>query len=510
MKAALARLPDLLAAHVQLSVSALLCALILGLPLAVAAARRPVLARIALGFASLVQTIPALALLALFYPLLLALSMLMGGGIPALGFLPALLALTLYALLPILRNAVTGLSGIDPAIIEAAEGMGMTAGQRLRFVEGPLALPVAMAGVRTAAVWTIGAATLATTVGQPCLGDLIFAGLQTQDWPLVLTGCAASASLALLADGLLGATEWGLRTRRRWPIGASLLVLACGLSLSLAPLLRSQEPVVTIGAKNFSEQFILARLIGRRLEKAGYRVQYREGLGSAVIFRALSAGDIDIYVDYAGTIWANEMRRRDVPPRERMVAEIGAWMRRGGTGRLVGPLGFENSYAFTMRAVDQRRLGITSLGDLAARSPSLRLGTDIEFLERPEWAMVRAAYPMRFAEARPFQPTMMYNALASGRVDVITAFSTDGRIAADGLVTLADAKGAIPSYDALLLVGNGRLKDPAFLKALAPLVTHIAVNNMRQANYRVDRAKDKESPADAAAWLDSRIDAAGD
>ena len=505
MSGALARLPGLLAAHVQLSVAALLLALAIGLPLAVMAARRPALARIVLGFASLVQTIPALALLALFYPLLLALSAMVGGGIPALGFLPALLALTLYALLPILRNAVTGLSGIDPAVLEAADGMGMTAGQRLRLVEAPLALPVAMAGIRTAAVWTIGAATLATTVGQPCLGDLIFAGLQTQDWPLVLTGCAAAALLAMLADGLLGSTEWGLRTRRLWPVWGSLAVLACGLGLSLVPLMRSQGPVVTIGAKNFSEQFILARVIGQRLEKAGYRVQYREGLGSAVIFKALSAGDIDIYLDYAGTLWTNEMRRTDVPPRAQMLTEIGGWMKGEGRAQLLGPLGFENSYAFTMRASEQRRLGIRTLEDLAARSPFLRLGTDIEFLERPEWAMTRSAYPMRFAEARPFQPTMMYNALASGRVDVITAFSSDGRIASDGLATLTDTKGAIPAYDALLLVGNARMKDPRLISAITPLIGKIAVNIMREANYRVDRPDAKESPEEAALWLNAKI-----
>uniref|UniRef100_UPI0035CC42D5 ABC transporter permease n=1 Tax=uncultured Sphingomonas sp. TaxID=158754 RepID=UPI0035CC42D5 len=168
---ALARVPDLLAAHLLLAASALLLGLAISLPLAVWSARRPAVARVALGFASLVQTIPSLALLALFYPLLLFLSGLVGGGIPALGFLPSLLALTLYALLPILRNGVTGLLGLDPAVIEAADGVGMTAWQKLRLVEAPLVAPVLMAGIRTAAVWTIGAATLSTTVGQPSLGD---------------------------------------------------------------------------------------------------------------------------------------------------------------------------------------------------------------------------------------------------------------------------------------------------------------------------------------------------
>ena len=142
---ALTRVPPLLASHVLLSAAALLLGIAISLPLGVWAARNPAVARVALGFASLVQTIPSLALLALFYPLLLSLSALVGGGIPALGFLPSLIALTLYALLPILRNAVAGLQGIDPAIVQAADAVGMTRAQKLRLVEAPLAAP-GMAG----------------------------------------------------------------------------------------------------------------------------------------------------------------------------------------------------------------------------------------------------------------------------------------------------------------------------------------------------------------------------
>ena len=212
---ALGRVPPLLAQHVLLSIAALAAAVAIAAPLAILSARRPGVARVALGFASLIQTIPSLALLALFFPVLLSLSALVGGGIPALGFLPSLLALTLYALLPLLRNAVAGLNGIDPAVVEAADAVGMTRWQKLRLVEAPLAAPVAIAGLRTAAVWTIGAATLSTTVGQPSLGDLIFAGLQTQSWALVLAGCVAAAALALAVDAGIGLVERGIATRRR-------------------------------------------------------------------------------------------------------------------------------------------------------------------------------------------------------------------------------------------------------------------------------------------------------
>jgi osmoprotectant transport system permease protein len=508
---AFARVPPLLAAHVRLSAAALALGIAIGVPLAVVSARRPGVARVALGLASLTQTIPSLALLALFFPLLTWVSALMkdwgaGGGIPALGFLPSLLALTLYSLLPILRNGVAGLTGIDASVREAADAVGMTPAQKLRLVEAPLALPVAVAGIRTAAVWTIGAATLATTVGSASLGDLIFAGLQTQGWALVLAGCIAAAALALGVDALIGLVERGLATRRRWLWGGALAALAIGTAAASLPLLaRGDDRTVVVGAKNFSEQFILARLIGDRLTRAGYHVVYRDGLGSAVVFGAVASGAVDVYVDYAGTIWTGPMGRRDVPAPRAMLAAIGDWAARTHGVRLVGALGFENAYAFAMRGADARARGIATLADLAPASPGLALGSDLEFLSRPEWAAVTRAYPLHFRSATPYSPTFMYRALASGSVDVISAFSSDGRIAADRLTVLADPAHAIPGYDAMLLVAPARARDARFLAALRPLVGRIPVEAMREANYRVDRDTDKQSPDAAARWLARRI-----
>lgn len=494
----LGRVPPLLASHVLLSAAALGLAVLIAAPLAIWSARRPGVARVALGFASLVQTIPSLALLALFFPLLLSLSALVGGSIPALGFLPSLLALTLYALLPLLRNGVAGLTGIDLAVREAADAVGMTPWQKLRLVEAPLAAPVAVAGLRTAAVWTIGAATLSTTVGQPSLGDLIFAGLQTQSWSLVLAGCVAAAALALSVDAAIGLVERGVATRRRPLWAGAALALLAGLTLAAWPLAsRTGGERVVVGAKNFSEQYILARLIGARLERAGYDVEYRDGLGSAVVFGALAAGEVDVYVDYAGTIWTNEMRRSDVPERRAMLKAIAEWTARERGVRMLGALGFENAYAFAVRPGS----GLRTLDDLALASRRLRLGSDLEFLERPEWAAVRRAYPMRFASATPYSPTFMYRALESGRVDAITAFSSDGRIAADRLTVLADPRRAIPRYDALLLVSPEPAGDKRFTAALRPLVGRIPVEAMREANLQVDRDTDKQTPEQAAERL---------
>jgi osmoprotectant transport system permease protein len=502
---AFARVPELLAQHLLLAFAALLLGLAISLPLVVLSSRNRTVARVALGFASLVQTIPSLALLALFYPILLWLSAVAGGGIPALGFLPSLLALTLYALLPILRNGVAGLATLDPAILEAADGMGMTRNQRLWLVEAPLVAPVLMAGVRTAAVWTIGAATLSTTVGQPSLGDLIFAGLQTQNWTLVLAGCFAAAGLALTADALLGLVEYGIARRRRGLVWASLGALLLGLLAALAPAWPAAKGVVTIGAKGFSEQYILIRVIGHRLEAAGYRVRYREGLGSAVAFTALAGGDIDVLVDYSGTVWANQMKRSDVPSREAIVAGVGQWVKAQHQITMLGSLGFENTYAFAMRGNAAARRGIESLDDLARQADQLAFATDPEFLERPEWASVRRAYGIAFASARPYQPTFMYRALASGAADVISAYSSDGRIAADKLKVLRDPRGAIPGYDAILLIAPGRANDAKFQGVLKGLIGAISVERMREANYMVDRDAGKVTPGAAAKWLEKAI-----
>src|SRR6201992_1164198 len=236
---ALTHLPDYLGNHVRVSVPARARGLASTLPLAIIARNRPLLRGALLGFASIVQTVPGLALLALFYPLLLALAALtmfrFGFSFSAFGFLPAVLALALYSMLPVLRNTITGLRGIDPAILEAAQGVGMTPMQSLFTVELPLALPVMMAGIRTAAVWVIGTATLSTPIGQTSLGNYIFAGLQTQNWVSVLFGCAAAAVPALVVDQLLALIENGLRLRRRLRTALGGAGIAALVAATLVP-----------------------------------------------------------------------------------------------------------------------------------------------------------------------------------------------------------------------------------------------------------------------------------
>jgi osmoprotectant transport system permease protein len=505
---ALAHLPDYLGNHVRVSVTALALGLLVSLPLAIAARNRPLMRGTLLGFASIVQTVPGLALLALFYPLLLALAAMslswFGFGFSAFGFLPAVLALALYSMLPVLRNTITGLQGVDAAILEAAQGVGMTPRQSLFTVELPLALPVMMAGIRTAAVWVIGTATLSTPIGQTSLGNYIFAGLQTQNWVFVLFGCLAAAVLAIAVDQLLALIEIGLRNRSRVRTALGGIGIAALVAATLVPTMTRSQTNYIVGAKTFTEQYILAALIAQRLRAAGLSANSREGLGSNVIFDALASNDIDVYVDYSGTLWANQFQHNDIRPREELLGELKATLARQNI-TLLGELGFENAYALVMPRKRAEQLGIRSIADLASHAATMSIAADYEFFSRPEWARLRKAYRLSFRAQRQMQPDFMYAAVASGEVDVIAGYTSDGLIAKYDLVVLNDPMHAIPPYDAMVLLAPKRAGDRALRAALTPLLGKIDIAAMREANLRAAGNDANSSPDAVARWLWEKI-----
>src|SRR6201995_424654 len=382
-------LSDYLGNHVRVSVTALALGLLVSLPLALFSRNRAVLRGALLGFASVVQTVPGLALLALFYPLLLALAALslnwLGISFSAFGFLPAVLALALYSMLPVLRNTITGLQGVDAGVLEAAQGVGMTPRQSLFMVELPLALPIMMAGIRTAAVWVIGTATLSTPIGQTSLGNYIFAGLQTQNWVFVLFGCFAAAALALVVDQLLALVETGIRIRSRVRVALGGIGVLALVAATLVPSMARSQSTYIVGAKTFTEQYVLAALIAQRLQAAGLSASSREGLGSNVIFDALASGDIDLYVDYSGTLWTNQFHHSDIKPRQQLLDELKTTLAQQKI-TLFGDLGFENAYALVMPRKRAEALGIRSTADLASNSATMSMAADYEFFSRPEWA----------------------------------------------------------------------------------------------------------------------------
>ncbi len=505
---AISHLADYLGNHVRVSVAALALGLLVSLPLAIVARNRPLMRGVLLGLASIVQTVPGLALLALFYPLLLALASLslawFGFGFSAFGFLPAVLALALYSMLPVLRNTIAGLGALEPSILEAAQGVGMTPLQSLLSVELPLALPVMMAGIRTAAVWVIGTATLSTPIGQTSLGNYIFAGLQTQNWVFVLFGCVAAAVLALAVDQLLALIEAGIRARSRLRATLGGLGIAALVAATLVPSMARAPSAYVVGAKTFAEQYVLAALIAQRLQATGLTAATREGLGSNVIYEALASGEIDVYVDYSGTLWANQLHHSDIKPRQELLAELKATLA-GQNVTLAGELGFENAYALVMPKRRADALGIHSIADLAPRAPALSIAADYEFFSRPEWVGLRDAYGLRFRAQRQMQPDFMYAAVASGEVDVIAGYTSDGLIAKYDLVALDDVRHAIPPYDAIVLIAPKRAGDQALRAALAPLLGRIDISDMREANLRAASGDGASSPDAVARWLWEKI-----
>ena len=293
---------------------------------------------------------------------------------------------------------MTGLDAISEGMHDAGQALALRPRQVLWLIELPLAMPVIMAGIRTSAVWVIGTATLSTPIGQTSLGNYIFAGLQTQNWVFVLFGCVAAAALTLVVDQLLALMEHGVKAHRRAAVAGGGIGLALIVLAALLPGFVRAPATYVIGAKPFTEQYVLAALIEQRLAANGLSASTRAGLGSAVIFNALAAGDIDAYVDYSGTIWTNEMHRTEIKPREQVLAEVSRWLKDTRGIRMFGALGFENAYALAMPRKRAEALGIRSIADLAAMRRSFPSPAITNSSSARNGRRSQAAYGLHFAQ----------------------------------------------------------------------------------------------------------------
>ncbi len=511
-------LPSILAGHVLLAVCAVGSASVVAVSAALLASNRSRLQNTILAVVGILQTVPSLALLALMVPLL--------GG--AIGFAPAFVAMTVYALLPLLQNTVTGLAATDPQLIEAARGLGMTERQILLRVRFPLALPVIVAGLRTSTVWTVGTATLATAVGAKGLGSYIFTGLQTRNHATTLFGCFFAALLAVVLDQVLRSVEVAVKLRRHRQAAATGAALTAALLATMAGIFwtSSSAPATAhstesrpqadegvtqpgplfgkryvTGSKSFVESHVLAELIGLSLEEAGAEVVNRPSMGSTILFDALRRNSVDTYVDYTGTIWSTLMKRTAPTSRWRTRIGVASFLSEEYGIVSAGPLGFRNDYALAMTEDRARKLEIRSIADLSGRT--LEVGGDPEVFGRPEWKRVRRMYGLDALVTRPMQAIYMFDAVGSGQVDVITAYTTDGRLSEGGLVLLDDPRQAFPPYDAILLVSPEASQDAALLSTLSGLVNRVNDATMAAANLRVEAGG--ESPGQAARWLHARI-----
>ena len=477
-------LPEYFQGHLVLTLVALAIGIAISIPLGIWASQSQVVKRPLLTTVSIIQTFPSVAILALVVALL-------GGQI---GLVPAIIALVLYCMLPIVRNTVTGLETVSDDVVEAARGIGMSSRQILVKVRLPLALPIIIAGIRTAAVWTVGLATLSTLVGATSFGNYIFTGLQTRNLVSVTVGSLAAAILAVTLDSIIGGLQWlsenqngkeaVLKLQKAWIL--VITVILVGVSFSVYSLLKKPAADFIVGGKGFTEQYIIAGLLTAELEEAGFIIDQRLGLGTEVIYQATANEMVDIYLEYSGTVWANRMNETSNPGRQTVLAKVGDFVQENDGMYNVGPLGFQNLYALAMRKDRAAELGIETIDDMIPIANSLVAAGDLEFFGRPEWITLRDTYNIDFAEKLTFDTALMYTAVDRGQVDIITAYTSDGRIDAYNLKIIADPRNSLLPYDGMLIASASAAKNPLFLEIVGGLVNRISDETMREANRIVD------------------------
>jgi osmoprotectant transport system permease protein len=500
------RLPELwlrVGEHLMLTGFSTAAAVLIGIPLGILAARIGWLRGPLTGTVGIMQTIPSLAMLAILLALL-----------QKIGAVPAIIALTMYALLPIVRNTLAGLENVSPDVIEAARGIGMTPRQRLWLVEIPLSRSVIIAGIRTAAVVGVGIATLSAFIGAGGLGQFINRGLALSNTNLILMGAIPAALLALLVDGSIAAFQWGLISRRghgshlkvvvaRYlrPVALSLpllifaggfLAFLSGNQSSSAPNseLTSDHGNIRIGTKNFTEQLILGELMAQLIEThTDLSVTRRFNLGGTMIcHQALANGEIDLYAEYTGTALMAVLGISEVNDGDLIHEVVAAQYQNRFQATWLAPFGFNNTYAITVRKSFSDSTQLQTISDLKHIAPNLRAGFTAEFSERPDGYLgLRHTYGLEFREVRDLDPALMYQAVVNGEIDVICAFATDGRISAYKLQPLKDDLNFFPPYQAAPVVRTGILNNhPDLSQILGLLAGVLDDRTMQQLNYKVD------------------------
>lgn len=501
------RLPELwlrIGQHLMLTGVSVGFAILIGVPLAILAARVTWIRGPILGTAGVMQTIPSLAMLTLLLALL-----------HRIGAVPAILALTMYCLLPIVRNTITGLQGVSAEVMEAARGIGMSRGQQMCLVRFPLALPVIVAGIRTAAVMGVGIATLSAFIGAGGLGQFINRGLALADTRLILLGAIPAALLALLVDFALGAANWALDPRRKAG-GRSRAKTAARVAAIILPFVVfvtggfsyvRTRPDIIVGSKNFTEQILLGHMMALLIEEhTDLKVDRRFCLGGTMISHgALANGGIDLYAEYTGTGLTTVLNQEPIADADEVYEKVSREYRRRFDAQWLAPFGMNNTYAITVRQADAERYGWKVVSDLEARAADLHAGFTAEFVERADgYPGLQRGYGFGFGRVTDIGAGLMYDAIANGEVDVIAAFATDGRIATYRLMPLVDDRHFFPPYHAAPVVRNETLRRfPEVRDALGKIAGVLDDQTMQELNRRVDQ--EKRSPESVArAFLLSR------
>ncbi|WP_066072491.1 osmoprotectant update ABC transporter permease/substrate-binding subunit OpuFB [Neobacillus soli] len=462
--------------HMQISFIALFFAVIISIPLGVYLTKNKRAAEVMLGIASILQTIPSLALLGILIPLL------------GIGKVPAIIALVAYALLPILRNTYTGIKEVDSSLIEAARAMGMDTRRRLIKVEMPLAMPVIMAGIRTAMVLIVGTATLAALIGAGGLGDIILLGIDRNDTNLILLGAIPAAVLAILFDFLLKRFE-NLSYKKSFITIASIAVLA--LAIIVTPLMNVQEKKIVIAGKLGAEPEILMNMYKILIEKeTDLQVELKPGLGkTSFVFNALKSGSIDIYPEFTGTAISEFLKETaNSTDSEKVYKQAKDGMLDKYKMVMLKPMQYNNTYALAVSKELADQYQLKTISDLQAIKNNVKAGFTLEFSDREDgYRGIQSLYNIQFPNLVTMEPKLRYVAVESGEINLVDAYSTDSELRQYELKVLADDKHLFPPYQgAPLLRKETADQYPEIAAALNKLAGRITDDEMREMNYQVN------------------------
>ena len=462
--------------HLQLSLLTLILAIFLAVPLAIYLSTRKRASNWVLQVAGIFQTIPSMALLGLFIPIM------------GIGTLPALTALVIYAIFPILQNTITGLQGIDPSLEEAGVAFGMTKWERLKKFEIPLAMPVIMSGIRTAAVMIIGTATLAALIGAGGLGSFILLGIDRNNASLILIGALSSAFLAIAFNLLL---KWMEKAKLR-TIFAAFAVMVIGLGVSYTPslLAKPEKENLIIAGKLGPEPEILANMYKILIEEnTDMTVTVKPNFGKTTfLYEALKKGDIAIYPEFTGTVTESLLKPT---PQVNHDPEAVYQAARDGIKKqdnlaLLKPMAYQNTYAVAVPKKIAQEYGLKTISDLKKVEGQLKAGFTLEFNDREDGNKgLQKVYGLHL-QVSTMEPALRYQAIQSGDIQITDAYSTDAELARYDLVVLEDDKQLFPPYQGAPLMKEALLKKhPELEGILNQLAGKITAEQMSQMNYQV-------------------------
>lgn len=468
--------------HVQISLSALLAAIFISIPLGILLSRKKSCAETVLQITGIIQTIPSLAILGLMIPFL------------GIGTLPALTALIIYALFPILQNTITGLSEIPPVLDEAAEALGMNRWEKLKNYELALAMPVITSGIRTASVMIIGTATLAALIGAGGLGSFILLGIDHNDSALILIGAGSSALLAIIFS-------YGIHILEHVSLKKSFLVLCffiLVLMLSFVSFSHRHDKLIIAG-KLGSEPDILIHMYQELItRKTNIAVELKPNFGkTAFLYEALKAGSIDLYPEFTGTIISSLLK--EPPPLghdARSVYEAARdEIKIQDNLAYLEPMSYQNTYAVAVPRSYAEANGLTSISDLHKVENRAIAGFTLEFNDREDGNRGLASLYGLHLQVRTMEPALRYQAISQGIIQITDAYSTDSELKQYGLVLLEDDKQLFPPYQGAPLMRQETLDaHPELKEILEQLSGRITEEEMSAMNYdvRVNKRKARD------------------